>query len=418
MAARVGIEAERDRRPPMAADLERTTKRKSRQMIKKDQLLHQASPPRRTLLAVTGLSPQVVTESLYVLAVEQGWVPQRICLITTAEGAKRAQLSLLSEDPGWFARFVADYHLPNIQFSSDDVYVLQDAAGQPLADIRTPDDNERAADFIVETLRELTADPAGELHVSIAGGRKTMGFYLGYALSLFGRPQDTLSHVLVSEPFESSWAFFYPTPYSKVIELKDNTLADTRDAQVTLAQIPFVSLRHGMPDSLLKGEVSFARAVEAVNRSLAPAELRLDLETQQVRAAGTCIHLEPTTLALLAVFARRAQNGEPPLAAPNKEVPDPEWAERFLVEYVRIKGDWADADATRERLRKGMDGDFFSQTKSRLHKRLNAVLGVAAGRYLIDDGGTRPRRYSLDLPPAAIGFGKLAEPGEPGEEGE
>jgi CRISPR-associated protein (TIGR02584 family) len=68
----------------------------------------------------------------------------------------------------------------------------------PLEDIVTEADNVAVADFITEKVRAVTADPEASLHVSIAGGRKTMGFYLGYALSLFGRPQDRLSHVLVS----------------------------------------------------------------------------------------------------------------------------------------------------------------------------------------------------------------------------
>jgi CRISPR-associated protein (TIGR02584 family) len=88
-------------------------------------------------------------------------------------------------------------------------------AARPLEDIRSPDDNRRAADGITELIREFTADPDCALHVSIAGGRKTMGFFLGYALSLYGRPQDKLSHVLVSEPFESSSGFYYPTPASR-----------------------------------------------------------------------------------------------------------------------------------------------------------------------------------------------------------
>lgn len=37
-----------------------------------------------------------------------------------------------------------------------------------------------------------------------------MGFFVGYALSLFGRAQDRLSHVLVSDPFESLTDFYYP----------------------------------------------------------------------------------------------------------------------------------------------------------------------------------------------------------------
>ena len=46
-------------------------------------------------------------------------------------------------------------------------------------------------------------------------------------MTLFGRPQDRLSHVLVPEPFESSWGFFYPTPYSRIISIRDNKLIDT-----------------------------------------------------------------------------------------------------------------------------------------------------------------------------------------------
>lgn len=68
-----------------------------------------ASPesyPRRVLLAVTGLSPQIVTETLYALAVQSrpAFVPTEIHLITTAQGREHARLNLLSADPGWFHR--------------------------------------------------------------------------------------------------------------------------------------------------------------------------------------------------------------------------------------------------------------------------------------------------------------------------
>ncbi|MBP8198387.1 MAG: TIGR02584 family CRISPR-associated protein, partial [Chromatiaceae bacterium] len=160
--------------------------------------------PRRILLAVTGLTPQVVTETLYALAVQRqpAFIPTEIHLLTTAEGAEAARLGLLSADPGWFHRLCRDYALPAMTFDASHIQVLRDVDGAPLEDIRTPADNQRAADTITETLRTLTADPDAALHVSIAGGRKTMGYYLGYALSLFARPQDRLSHVLVSAPFE------------------------------------------------------------------------------------------------------------------------------------------------------------------------------------------------------------------------
>ena len=373
-------------------------------MLMKAGMNKQTTERERVLLCVTGLSPQVVTETLYALVVEQQWIPNRICLITTAEGAKRAQLSLLSDEPGWFFRFCRDYQFSPMCFTADDIFILEDSRGEPMDDIRTHEDNEQAADFIVEQVRELTGDPQTELHVSIAGGRKTMGFYLGYALSLFGRSQDRLSHVLVNAPFESCWDFFYPTKYSRIIQTDNNNLADTRDAEITLAEIPFVSLRHGMADDLLQGRASFAQSVDAVSRAFSPPALSIDLQEKRVNAAGQSIKLSPSSLALLSLFARRRMMRQDPAGAPFIDVPDSEWAQRYLDEYRQIRGEMADMDATEQALQKGMDGGYFSSCKSRLHRELKKALGPAAQAYMIDDGGTRPRRYELRLSAEAISY--------------
>lgn len=362
--------------------------------------------PRRVLLAVSGLTPQIVTETLYALAADEHapFVPTEVHLITTAEGARRAELSLLSDDLGWFHKLCADYHLPGVRFDRSHIHVMRDAHGQPMNDIRSPSDNRAAADFITAQVRSITADSGCALHASIAGGRKTMGFYLGYALSLFGRPQDRLSHVLVSEPFESSYDFFYPTPYSRVLQTRDGQLADTAMAQVTLAEIPFVSLRHGLPTALLAGQASFNDTVSAARAALAPPRLVLDLSRQCIVAGATEIALPPAELALLAVFARQTLQGSEPLAAPAKGATDAAWASRYLREYRHITGVLADIAATESALRGGMDGDYFSQRKSKLEKRLKTALGPAAEAYRIHDGGTRPRRYALTLSPDAIRF--------------
>ena len=80
-------------------------------------IAHNLSPadfPRRVLLAVSGLTPQIVTETLYALAADEfePFVPTEVHLITSAEGAHRAELSSLSDDLGWFHKLCADYHLP------------------------------------------------------------------------------------------------------------------------------------------------------------------------------------------------------------------------------------------------------------------------------------------------------------------
>lgn len=366
-----------------------------------------SSYPRRVLLAVSGLSPQIVTETLYALATQSPtpWVPTEIHLLTTTEGAHRARLSLLSDDLGWFHRLCRDYGLQGITFNTDHIHVLQTASGEAMEDIRTVQDNSAAADAITAQVRAFSADTQSALHVSIAGGRKSMGFYAGYALSLFGRPQDRLSHVLVSEPFENTLDFFYPTPYSRTLQTLNGRYADTREAQVTLAHIPFVSLRHGLPDALLQGSATFNETVDAARMALAPPKLSISIRNRAIEAGGRKVRLSPASLAMLALFARRAMQQLPPIAAPHKEVPDMEWAEHYLPDFLRCSGgDFASAEATKQALKHGMDGRWFSTNLTRLHKTLKKALGPAAAAYCIDDGGSRPRRYSLRLPGNSISF--------------
>jgi CRISPR-associated protein (TIGR02584 family) len=366
---------------------------------------------RRVLLAVTGLSPQVVTETLYALAIAQrpAFVPTELHVITTANGAQGLRLALLSREPGWFERLRTDYALPPIAFDDAHIHVLRDDRGDPLDDIRSPEDNRLAADFITERVRGFTADADCALHVSMAGGRKTMGFFAGYALSLFGRPQDRLSHVLVTTPFEQSLQFFYPTPYSRVIEVRDRSMADTAQASLTLAEIPFVSLRHGLPKALLDGRAGFDETVQAAQRALAPAELVLDLRRQRIRASGLAIELPRALLALLALFARRALTSDAPLSAPTKGLHDPELAALYLRELRAIAGEMGDTDRTEARLAEGMDDEFFLQTRAKLHRRLETALGPAARPYLIDGGKTRVRRYRIGVGTEAICFGAIGD---------
>ena len=356
---------------------------------------------RRIMLAVTGLSPQVVTETVYALS-QQGvsFIPSEIHLITTVEGAERARLSLLSESPGWFHRLCRDYDLPPIRFDSDSIHILQTPNGTPLADIRDPEDNQFAADFITEKVREFSADGNAALHVSIAGGRKTMGFFLGYALSLFGRPQDRLSHVLISAPFENNPDFFYPTLNEHVIYTgRDKKPIDARDARVSLAEIPFVSLRHGLPDDLLKGRARYVDTVAAAHASLGPLTLAIDFAMKQIVVGRRIIRLPPAELALLTLLARRTQNGDEALPVPAKGAGDPELGRQYLAEIRRIKPD-ADPDDIPRNFRKGMEDDTFSQYMSKLRRRLGKPLADS----LIDDGGGRPKRYQLNVAPENIRF--------------
>ncbi|NCA70646.1 MAG: TIGR02584 family CRISPR-associated protein [Sphingobacteriia bacterium] len=362
--------------------------------------------PRRLLIAVTGLTPQVVTETLYALACRRDppWLPHEVHLITTATGAENARLNLLV-GKRWFHRLCEDYGLPPITFDETCIHVLIGDDGQPLEDIRTQAHNTRAADFIIETLRELTADPATELHVSIAGGRKTMGYYLGYALSLYGRPQDRLSHVLVSDPYETNRDFYYPTPYDHPIHSRrgdKEITVDARNASVDLADIPFVQLRDGLPERLRTGQASFTQAVFTANRGLKAPCLVLNTAAAKAWADDQALELSETEFFLLLWLAERAVRGESAT----------DWSRRAMAdEFLGVVRRVAHPMSGHvERIEKAFtDHDYFplktakyfEPHKSRINRSFTRMLGERpAERYAIARSRDRDTTYFF-LPLAA-----------------
>lgn len=367
-----------------------------------------ASYPRRVLLAVTGLSPQVVTETLYALTQRQHppFVPTEVRLVTTAQGAEHARLNLLSHDPGWFHRLRHDYALPEIAFDPERIQVLAGPDGQALADIRTPEQNNSAADYISQVVRGLTADDSCALHVSIAGGRKTMGYYLGYALSLFGRPQDRLSHVLVSTPFESHPQFYYPTPQERIIHTldKEQRPLNCRDADVTLAEIPFVRLRAELPARFLTGEWSLTEIVAAANRAQSEPRLVLDVRRRAVFADDQIVELSPTEFAVMLWLAERARRDDAQVDWTVREVAD-EFKETARQIFNPNSGDFERIEEALRRCREAMDfHEYFRPHKSKIQFSLREALGEpAAARYEIHRTGAKSAsRYFLPLQPSQI----------------
>jgi CRISPR-associated protein (TIGR02584 family) len=359
---------------------------------------------RRILLAVTGLSPQVVTETLYglVLKRDPAWIPTEIRIVTTRLGADNVRRTLLSDDPGWFHRLREEYRLPAIAFGSDNIHVVTGSDGTLLDDIVEDCDNGAAADFITEQVRTLTADPAASLHVSIAGGRKTMGFYVGYALSLFGRAQDRLSHVLVSPPFEFLDDFFYPASCTCIIQDRNGREVDAKDARVHLGNIPFVRLRESLPRGLLDGRARFSEVVAEAQKALPPVVLHLDPAKLTVTAGGESFCLKPAEFAFYLMLAERAR----------KQLPGAHWSDKGLQAeigqcYALVVNPYS---GEYERFQaKGMSKDNFNARKSHINKALIRSLGDhrRAGPYLIEalhplPGNRRCRPYGLQISPEAI----------------
>ena len=338
---------------------------------------------KRILLAVSGMSPQIVTETLYALAINQtdAFIPTEIHLISTNAGKNEAVLKLLHPKTGQFHQLCNDYGLTGIEFSENNIHVIANKQGVLLDDIKTPEENEAAADFITQKVNELTRDDDSALHVSIAGGRKTMGYYLGYALSLYGRAQDRLSHVLVTDRYESLRDFFYPTPYSHVVHDRNDKALDAQAAEVILASIPFVRLRTGMPKCFLENNVSFNDSVRFAKSLEDDPKLEVDLKERCLRVNGIDIDLTPINFAFYLWMIKETIFNQQVIKR-NAETNE-SYADSFLTVYETIfEEKWI--EKTEKTLNKGMNETWLSDRITAVKKAFNKALGHhAAAPFLV-----------------------------------
>lgn len=353
---------------------------------------------RRLLIAIVGLSPQVVTETLWALRTERGFVPDEVRVILTRSARDCVVKSLLDPAEGRFHAFCRDYGLVGkIRFDESCVTVVADGEGRELDDIRTPEESAAAADTIVRVIGNACSDPNAFVHVSIAGGRKSMGFFAGYAMSLFAKPGDSVSHVLVNDPFESNRDFFYPPPEEKEIVNARGESVSSSLARVMLADIPIVRLRAGLPEDLLTGDASFGLAVEEAQRTLFPSTaLVLRGDARGIVCDGVEVPLAPAQYAVLHWMAERAKRREAPVRPRLFHA-----EEEFFPLYERL---FPTRPGDIERARKAIRSDedflkYFQEKRSQIGAALVKKLGrTQAARFRIVTFGKRPFvNYALSL---------------------
>jgi CRISPR-associated protein (TIGR02584 family) len=353
--------------------------------------------PRRILFSLVGLFPQTLTETLFALAKQSpNFIPTEIWVITTKTGADKAKLALFKQHGGWFHRLCNDYSLEGIAFEANHILTIVDAHGNPLEDIRSPEDNRCVANQITQLISRFTQDQEAALHVSIAGGRKTMGFYAGYALSLFGREQDRLSHVLVDTRFETHSEFYYPTPYSSIIDSKDGSLLlEQKEAWVELAELPIIKMRSVLDDVQKREDVTFENLVDTLQEQLEPLEVSFDTAKSQLIIGEQRIALSKNLFAFYVWMAERKAANRPGITMPLDDLPDQQFSKEYLDVYYRIYHD-EPAERTRKELKsKGMSLVFIEQSKTRIASKLKEALGINAKHYTIVPSGEKPFKHGL-----------------------
>ncbi|OQW96230.1 MAG: CRISPR-associated protein [Verrucomicrobia bacterium A1] len=299
--------------------------------------------PSSVLIAVTGMSPAILTETAWALAQESPPViPSKVVAFGTSLSRDRLRKDLI--ESGVWA------NLRRTLKAGPDELVFGDAGehirvfshrGRELEDIRSPDDNAAAADFILEHLRQFAENPEMRIVASIAGGRKTMGALLYAAMTLIGRETDRITHVLADESLErrKDPSFFYP--------------CNAGEAKgVTLADVPFVPLRNKFVE-LGRMPGGFTTLVRHYTRALrddaAPAaRVRFDDSTCTVTVDGTDARLPRRAYIVLKFAAHLSESNATPIGI---NVTDDSL--RQFIAGTRLYPEWAgtatsDPDLRRE----------------------------------------------------------------------
>lgn len=251
------------------------------------------SYPQRVLIVVSGESPQVVTETLFALCTQSSpFIPTRIVVVTTGVGAQRARDTLLrgSNGGGQFFALCEEYGLSGITFGPGDIRVATDASGRQDQDAHTEEELTRMGDLLLATLCEFSLDDTA-IHVSLAGGRKTMSFFAGQVMNLVARPQDRLSHVILSDKrFEFSPEFFYPPKVPNLLKLRNRATgkeeeASTAHVEVRISNVPFLRLRELLGKKSLV-DVSkpcrLSELIDEANQALAePGIAKVEFDTYE-----------------------------------------------------------------------------------------------------------------------------------------
>lgn len=271
-------------------------------------LLHRGG---KVLLLTLGSTPQVVTETIHALITQDPpWIPDRIVLATTDHGARlfregrsiegRRSIEPLLGPDGMIARLAEQFGV-DLPSGCIEVEVPLGNGGHPIEDIRTEDETKSFAECLLRIVSGVTATAGTELHVSLAGGRKTMSFIAGQIMSMFGRHQDHLSHVLVEpQALEREDGFWWPGDSSP----------GSDEACVKLYLVPFFRARAWLdPARLVDVSPGYALTVDMANQSLGRVHTEIDLSENTLHMCGRTIELgaqQLAALSLIFIAAKRA----------------------------------------------------------------------------------------------------------------
>jgi CRISPR-associated protein (TIGR02584 family) len=356
---------------------------------------------RHVLIASLGGTPQVITETLWALMhpyqlidpthrTREAIIPGRVHIIATNFPGHFASLAERDQTiRDRIAKLYSQYGHPAPEVIIEGV----ESEGEPLADIRTQSENIAYADHIARVMKAYSEDPEMAVHMSLAGGRKSMSSYDHSAMMFFGRVGDELSHVLVElTTLENSPQFWWPDQDQAIVTARDGAEVPTASeiARLDLVHVPFVRLGVRLPSGVPDEALDYARLVEYVEFERRGEPIIVDWDSRSVTVGTETAELEPLHFMFFSVLALARKNRWPG-AGPQHEDVGENTAGWILLDDLRCGCDAEGNlrrtrplkvfDSFRQRPEYQMDGRTHREDmKGKAESWYNAALGTQLGR--------------------------------------
>ncbi len=273
------------------------------------------SESKRTILvAGMGTSPAVLTNAVWALAHQKKpVVPDEVVVLITKNGKELLLRELI--DNGVWDEMLAEMKREKIDidgrliFGETSIRTIPDVRGNEIDDLRTGEDNLRAADFMLSQLRQYTEDGGTELHVSIAGGRKTMSALLFSCMTLLGRECDKIYHVLLPQAIEfgATPTFYFPKRGAIYTATATGKKHKSKDLHPELFEVPFVRMRGWYQDKFKTIPPSYRTLISRVQEVAPPAvtypEIEIDAWNGWVKVDGKAVAMSKPCFAMLLLLA-------------------------------------------------------------------------------------------------------------------
>lgn len=277
------------------------------------------------LISLVGATPAVLAETVWSLATKSDPViPDRIIALTTAPGALQLKDKLFKD--GHWERMLAELRKKGVSLDgklkfgpiADSIRVFPDLTrARELDDIRSLEDNEAIAEFFMELIRSFTENDNVRLIVSIAGGRKTTSALLHSVMTLLGRAQDQINHILINDEWIYQKDFLYPGCTGEFVDRETGQRLSSSDARLELVEVPFVPLRYLFKRDLERSAGSFVELMNQLRTRTINVDddliVQLDTSRGGLSVTGRDISLSANEFLLYLFFAIRARDGKPPV---------------------------------------------------------------------------------------------------------